>query len=124
MSLCVLVVDDEVHIRKILALKLGQRGAEVHEARDGLEALALLEGGLEPDVIVLDIMMPNLDGMTLLARLREDTRWSRLPVVMLSAVREPVDIAKVEALGVAAYVHKPFQTAALCETIERAAAAS
>ncbi|GIW72433.1 MAG: hypothetical protein KatS3mg102_1975 [Planctomycetota bacterium] len=117
----VLVVDDEAHIRRIIKLKLEDRGMRVEEARDGEQALAAIERAA-PDVLVLDIMMPKLDGISLLRQLRGDPRWAKLPVIMLTAVRERDDMAKADELGVFAYVRKPFRTDELCELVERAAA--
>lgn len=118
MSATVLVVDDEVHIRRIVSLKLRQRGHEVAEARDGRHALELLHGGLEPQCVVLDIMMPKLDGISLLEQLRAEPRWASLPVIVLSAVREDEERQRLEGLGIADYVHKPFDSRALCDRID------
>ena len=103
----VLVVDDAEAIRTYLANLLELKGYDVDTAEDGRRALALLEGGAGPDVIVLDVMMPGLDGIETLRRIREldeDT-----PVVMLSVVGKASTIVEAMKLGAADYLNKPFE---------------
>ena len=78
----VLIVDDAEGVRSFLADLLELRGYEVDTAEDGRRALALIEGGAAPDVVILDVMMDGLDGLQTLARLRESQ--PALPVLMLS----------------------------------------
>ncbi len=80
----VMVVDDAEGIRTYLANFLEVKGFNVDTAEDGRRALALLEGGAAPDVIVLDVMMPGLDGLETLARIRDFD--AEVPVIMLSVV--------------------------------------
>ncbi|MCF1503207.1 response regulator [Afifella sp. H1R] len=100
----ILIVDDEPQIRKFLRVALGAHGFEVFEAengRKGVEAVALKE----PDLVILDLGLPDIDGKEVITRLRE---WSNLPILVLS-VREGED-EKVAALDAGAndYVVKPF----------------
>ena len=101
----VLVVDDEPHMRDMLELGLDQHGFEVRCAQGGAAALALLRESWRPDVIVLDVLMPQIDGMSLIPMLRKVTE---APILMLSAKKEVPD--KIEALTAGAddYVGKPF----------------
>jgi len=110
----VAVVDDERRIRELLELSLRHHGFEVRSAADGQAALALVRDW-PPDIIVLDVMMPKIDGITLLPMLR---RITQAPVVMLSAKGELED--KVEGLGHGAddYVSKPFEISELVAHIE------
>lgn len=104
-----LVIDDEIQIRRLLRLALEARGYKVCEAENG--TLGLQEAAFQrPDVILLDLGLPDLDGLTVLSRLRE---WSEVPVLILS-VRDD-ETLKVAALenGADDYVTKPFGTAEL-----------
>jgi two-component system, NtrC family, response regulator AtoC len=103
----ILVVDDAEGIRSYLANLLELRGYEVDTAEDGRRALALLEGGAAPDVVLLDVMMPGLDGMETLDRIRAFDE--RLPVVMLSVVGKAHTIVEAMQRGAADYLNKPFQ---------------
>jgi DNA-binding response OmpR family regulator len=101
-----LVIDDEPDMRDMLELGLSQHGFEVRTAADGRAALALLaQSDWRPDAIVLDVLMPKLDGMTLLPMLR---RASEVPIVMLSAVKEVPDKIAALTAGADDYVGKPF----------------
>ena len=104
-----LIIDDEVQIRRLLRMALEAKGAKVHEAGTG--QVGLQEAAfIRPDVILLDLGLPDMDGLTVLHRLRE---WSDVPVLILS-VREQEDV-KVAAFesGADDYVTKPFGTAEL-----------
>jgi two-component system KDP operon response regulator KdpE len=105
----VLVIDDEVQIRRLLKISLEAAGYKVYEAANGQEGLAEA-AQRRPDVVVLDLGLPDMDGVTVLKRLRE---WSQVPVVVLS-VRDRED-DKVAALdnGADDYLTKPFGTAEL-----------
>jgi CheY-like chemotaxis protein len=116
----ILLVEDEPDLRKDLAFLLADEGYRVRTAADGAEALALLEGGARPAVILLDLMMPVMDGWETRARLRTTPALSNIPVVILSGVAN--DEAEIAALAVAAYVTKPMSVSRLCEIIDRALA--
>jgi len=103
----VLVVDDAESIRSVVASLLELRGYLVDTAEDGRRALELLEAGASPDVVLLDVMMPGMDGIETLARIRE--LYPRLPVVMLSVVARTTTIVEAMRLGAADYVNKPFE---------------
>ncbi|HSN13502.1 MAG TPA: response regulator [Anaeromyxobacteraceae bacterium] len=82
---CVLVVEDESELREMMALWLETRNYQVSEAADGLDAVELLEAGLSPDVILLDLAMPRMDGRTFLAGLRASPRHRHRRVIVASA---------------------------------------
>jgi len=103
----VLVVDDEPHIRRILQYLLEQEGYEVHLAGDGEEGLALLDA-VRPDLVLLDVMMPRLDGFAVLRSIRASLETSRLPVIMLTAKGESREKVKGLRGGANDYVTKPF----------------
>ncbi|MFK8185124.1 MAG: putative bifunctional diguanylate cyclase/phosphodiesterase [Phormidesmis sp.] len=105
---CVLIVDDTLTNRRILAKLLTQRGYTVYEARDGETALALAQTYL-PTVILLDIMMPGMDGYAVCAALRDIPETSNIPIIFLSALDAPFDKVQAFQRGAADYVTKPFQ---------------
>jgi len=113
----ILVVDDSEGIRGYLANLLELRGYEVDTVEDGRRALALLEGGAAPDVILLDVMMPGVDGVETLRRIRELD--ADVPVVMLSVVGKASTIVESMQLGAADYLNKPFEEEDLVLTLEK-----
>jgi diguanylate cyclase (GGDEF)-like protein len=103
----VLVVDDEKNILDIIKFNLEVEGYEVITSRDGEEALRLVQE-LRPDLILCDIMMPELDGLEVCRRLKADSRTNQIPVVMLSARTQAQDkVASIEA-GADDFITKPF----------------
>jgi diguanylate cyclase (GGDEF)-like protein len=103
----VLVVDDERNILDIIKFNLEVEGYEVIPTRDGEEALRLVQE-LRPDLILCDIMMPDLDGLEVCRRLKSDGRTNQIPVVMLSARTQAQDkVASIEA-GADDFITKPF----------------
>ena len=102
----ILVVDDEPAIIKLLRANLQGNGYGVLAAMDGAEALQTIEREL-PDLIILDIMMPKIDGFEVSRRLRE---WSQIPIIMLSARSDEVDKVKCLDTGADDYLSKPFGT--------------
>jgi two-component system response regulator AtoC len=113
----ILVVDDAEGIRTYLANCLELRGYEVDSAEDGARALALLEGGADPDVVLLDVMMPGIDGLETLERIIE--RAPSVPVVMLSVVGRAGTIVEAMQRGAADYLTKPFEEEELAATLEK-----
>ena len=101
----ILVVDDDQHIRELVAVFLRRAGFQVFEAGDGREALAMLDS-LSVDLAILDIMMPNMDGWDLCKELR---KHSDLPVLMLTAKGETSQKLRGFALGTDDYIVKPFE---------------
>lgn len=108
----ILIVDDEPSIAQILADFFSVEGYEVRAAAHGLEALACVTAAV-PDLILLDVMMPHLDGPGTLARLKDDPDWRTIPVVMMSAARPPNDLE-----GFTAFVEKPFDMDRLLELVD------
>jgi len=100
----VLVVDDDLAIIKFLRANLKAEGYETLTALDGNQALETVEREL-PDLVILDIMLPNIDGFELCQRFRE---WSQMPIIMLSARGDAEDKVKCLNLGADDYVSKPF----------------
>jgi DNA-binding response OmpR family regulator len=113
----VLVVDDEPSMRLLCSINLELAGFEVREAADGAEALVqALAGGL--DLVLLDVMMPDIGGHEVLRRLSEDERTRGLPVVFLSARTDRDDLRAGYELGAVDYVTKPFDPIALAARVD------
>lgn len=104
---CVLVCDDDPLLLDLLEFRLSTRGYNVIVAKDGQEALERIRDD-RPSAVVLDAMMPILDGYEVLRRLREEEATKDIPVVMLTARRQERDIVGALALGASDYVVKPF----------------
>jgi DNA-binding response OmpR family regulator len=113
----VLVVDDEDDIRHFLELVLRDRGYEVFVASGGEEGLARAQE-IRPDLILLDIMMPVLDGWEVLRRLKGQAETASLPVAVLSARTEAKDRARGIREGAVDYIGKPFTLQELLRRIE------
>jgi DNA-binding response OmpR family regulator len=100
----ILVVDDEATIREVVSRYLVREGFQVREAADGFEALDAIKED-PPDLIVLDLMLPGIDGLTLTQHLRQDRA---VPIIMLTAKGEPGDRIRGLDLGADDYITKPF----------------
>lgn len=118
MSARILIVDDEPNIVLSLEFLMEQAGFEVAVAGDGEAALAQL-AAFRPDLVLLDIMLPRLNGYEVCQRMRADPDWSRIKVVMLSAKGRELEVSKGLALGADAYVTKPFSTRELMTLVQR-----
>jgi DNA-binding response OmpR family regulator len=109
MSARILIVDDEPNIVLSLEFLMEQAGFEVAIAEDGEAALAQL-AAFRPDLVLLDIMLPVLNGYEVCQRIRAHPDWSGTKVVMLSAKGRELEVSKGLALGADAYVTKPFSS--------------
>ncbi|MFQ6096566.1 MAG: response regulator transcription factor [Armatimonadota bacterium] len=114
----ILVADDEPNTVKLITRILTREGHELLTAGDGAEALELLEKH-SPDLVILDVMMPTLDGFETLERIRKDPRHESLPVIMLTARRQPEDVSRGWATGADTYLTKPFSPLELTELVKR-----
>lgn len=114
----VLHVDDDENIRALTALAFDLTGGgEVRSAASGAEALEVLATGWRPDMILLDVMMPEMDGPGVLARLRELPAHRNTPVVFMTAQTQDHEIAGLMALGAAGVVIKPFDPMTLGQQV-------
>jgi CheY-like chemotaxis protein len=112
----VLVVDDDATIRKMVSRALGADYA-VYEAVDGLSALEILPRIPEPAVIVCDIMMPQIDGVTLVRELRKQPLLKGVPVIFLTAKSSPKDFVAGINAGARHYLTKPFSVKDLLDKV-------
>ena len=113
----ILIVDDEPNIVMTLEYTFKKSNYEVFIARDGQEALDILKTNF-PDVIILDIMMPMVDGFATLEQIRKDENLKHTKVLFLSAKNKESDIEKGMALGADAYMTKPFSIKKVVEKVE------
>ncbi|MDG4868106.1 Hpt domain-containing protein [Guyparkeria sp. 1SP6A2] len=114
----VLVVDDSLTVRKVTARTLERNNYDVVLARDGVEALGVLQDTL-PDLVLTDIEMPRMDGFELLGAIRNDRSSKDTPVIMISSRTGQKHRNRAEALGVSAYLGKPYTELDLIESIEQ-----
>jgi len=116
----VLVVDDTASIRFLIRTNLELAGFDVIEAEDGQDCLDVL-AGLEslPDVITMDMMMPRMDGVTAITRVRANPRFAGVGLVMVSTQSQQIDLNRAAAAGVDEYVTKPFDPDTLVATVRR-----
>jgi CheY-like chemotaxis protein len=114
----VLVIDDEPDVRWLLRLSLERVGHEVILAEDGLRGVAMAQRQ-RPDVIVLDLMMPVMDGYGVLEALGKDARTAALPVLVLTAKAIPEEEARVTGAGAKRFLTKPFDPDDLAGELER-----
>jgi DNA-binding response OmpR family regulator len=115
----ILVVDDDPVILRLLQVNFRLEGYDVLTASRGDDALRVAKQE-DPDVIVLDVMMPGIDGYEVCRQLKEDATTAAAPVVFLSARAQDADRDRGYALGVVAYVTKPFDPAHLVDVVRRA----
>jgi two-component system OmpR family response regulator len=119
----ILVVDDEAPIRDMLDLVLSLEGFEVYTAADGLSAIELAKS-LEPDVIVLDIMMPGLSGREVAELLRQAPQTADTPIIFCSALAASDDVWAGYQAGATSYVSKPFDNAVIIDEVLKSLAAA
>lgn len=113
----VLAVEDDHVIRGLLVVNLEMEGHEVLTAVDGRDALEVVAADL-PDVIVLDVMLPNVDGWQVAERLKSEPETSKIPIILLSARAMEADIQRGYDLGVEHYVTKPFDPIDLMQLVQ------
>ncbi len=116
MNPSVLIVDDEPMTRNLLRLMLERAGFAILEAEDGLKALEVVANA-SPDVLLLDVMMPNMDGITVCERLRAQAETAVLPIILLSARTSPEAVRMGLEAGANEYLGKPVSRNELISTI-------
>jgi chemosensory pili system protein ChpA (sensor histidine kinase/response regulator) len=112
-----LVVDDSITVRRVTQRLLERNGMRVITARDGMEAMSLLQEHT-PDVILLDIEMPRMDGYEVASQVRNDARLGDVPIIMITSRVGDKHRARAIELGVDDYLGKPYQESQLLDAIE------
>lgn len=113
----VLVIDDDPEVRKLISALLQRIGLQSILVKDGRTALTLLQEGLVPSLIILDLMMPKMDGFEVLAGIRENQNLLRIPVLILTAMADPEMIRRGLTAGADAYVAKPYIAHSLVDRV-------
>ena len=114
---CVLVVDDEPHIRRVLSSILGREGFDVITASDGAEGLEAVEAG-GVDLVILDLMMPGANGLEILSKIRTTPGRADTPVIILTAKGQDTDREAAFAGGADDFLTKPFSPIKLIARIQ------
>lgn len=112
----ILIADDELRLRKVVTLHLKKSGFEVTEANNGQQAVDIV-ADVSPDIIVLDIMMPEMDGLTACVKIREMSQFKDTPIILLTAKSSADDVKAGKNAGATEYITKPFSPKLLIETI-------
>ena len=113
----ILIVEDEESLLKLESILLATRGYRVKGVTDGLSALQEIETE-KPDLVLLDIMMPGIDGFEVCQRIKGNPLTSDIPVVMLTAKKSSADQARGLEVGADAYITKPFKSGKIVEIVE------
>ena len=114
----ILIVEDEESLLKLESILLTTKGYMVKGATTGPAALEAVAEE-PPDLILLDIMLPELDGFAVCEQIKQNPATRHIPVVLLTARKTPEDVARGEEVGADQYMTKPFKSAQVMETIER-----
>ncbi len=113
----VLIVDDEIHIVHVVAIKLRNNSYEVISAENGAQALKMVQEE-KPDIVVTDYQMPVMNGVEFIEKLRQDKATEHLPVILLTARGFAVSDEQKECLQISAFLSKPFSPKELLRSIE------
>jgi len=114
----ILIVEDEESLLKLESILLTSKGYEVRGVANGQAALEAIAEE-KPDLVLLDIMLPEIDGFEVCQRIKADPETRDLPVIMLTAKKSRDDMARGEKVGADWYITKPFKSAMVIETIQR-----
>lgn len=106
----ILIVDDDSFLLDMYAFKFSQHGFEVHTAGDGLQAIAKIKDGLNPEIILLDVIMPNMDGFEMLEKMNRENLSPASIKIVLSNESQQSDVDQGNALGVSGYIIKANST--------------
>lgn len=113
----VLLADDNSEFRLLIKIFLS-RNFIVEAAENGLEALDIIEKGFQPDIIISDLMMPDIDGLTMISQIKRNKRWAQIPVIMLSTIEKSALGVDFQRVGLDDFILKPFNPKDLILRIE------
>ena len=119
MTKSILIVDDSSSLRTVVKLALVRAGYEVHEAGDGEEGLAKLESVSKVNLIVSDVNMPNMDGITFVSKVKQHPRHKFTPVIMLTTEGQDAKKEQGRAAGAKAWIVKPFNPPQLLDAVSK-----
>jgi DNA-binding response OmpR family regulator len=118
-----MVVEDDADARRLVSTCLRRMGIVVHEVKNGADAAKLLDS-LTPDLVCLDLRLPDGNGLWVCEKIRASARLHDVPVLVISALAQPTDLEKAEAVGADHYLVKPFRAAALTASVRELMARS
>ncbi len=119
MSKKVLVVDDSAAIRQSITFVLQQGGYEVREAKDGLDGLSVLETMEQTDLIITDVNMPNLDGISFIRKVRENQKYKFTPIIVLTTESQGSKMNEGKEAGATGWIVKPFSSEKLLGVVKK-----
>lgn len=119
MAKSILIVDDSTSLRVVVKIALARAGYDVIEAGDGKQALSALDTAGKVNLIVSDVNMPNMDGLTFLAQVKQHPRHKFTPVIMLTTEGQESKIAQARASGAKAWLTKPFNPPQLLDAVSK-----
>ncbi|MES3009278.1 MAG: response regulator [Pseudomonadota bacterium] len=119
MAKTILIVDDSSSLRTVVKLALVRAGYEVHEAGDGVEGLSKLDSVSKVNLIVSDVNMPNMDGITFVSRVKQHPRHKFTPVIMLTTEGQDAKKEQGRAAGAKAWIVKPFNPPQLLDAVSK-----
>ena len=114
----IITIDDDPVVRTLIKKTFSSLGFEVITAADGFEGLQAIENN-QPDIIFLDIMMPIIDGLEVLKRIKATPKIAKIPVIMFTAIAEGHMIAESSKIGAEDYIIKPFQSSVLIQKVKK-----
>ena len=115
----ILVVEDDDNIAELLCFLLEREAEEIVRAEDGMKAQEIIETSPPPNLVLLDVMLPYVDGFQLLEQIRRKEAWRDVPVLMLTSKSLEKDIVRALDAGANDYIVKPFQPAELLARVKR-----
>jgi DNA-binding response OmpR family regulator len=115
----ILIVEDELHIQRLIKLVLERHGHSVDVATSGEDGLKVLSETPNYDLVILDILMPKVDGLQVLAAIKKQEKTKHIPVVMLTALAQENVVLQGIKLGAKDYIRKPFHPSELIERISK-----
>ncbi len=117
----ILIVDDDISVVRLLRISLKRIGYHVRSALNGMEALKEVKNS-KPDAIILDVLMPEVDGLSLLEKFKSESHTEDIPVILLTVRKDQNDIKAGYDLGADYYITKPFKVENIIDTVRRATA--
>jgi DNA-binding response OmpR family regulator len=118
-TLGALVVEDDNSISHLLVFMLERQGFKVHLCEDGRAAQKYIEANTPPDIVILDVSLPFVDGFSLIRIIRDRSAWATTPIIMLTAQAQRQDVAKALRAGANDYLLKPFHPAELLSRVQK-----
>jgi DNA-binding response OmpR family regulator len=115
----IMIIEDDRIISGLLQHILARRGYQIHVALDGRMAIAMIEEIEPPHLILLDVMLPFVDGFELLKQIRSKPNWTELPIIMLTSKAQEKNIVRALEAGANDYIVKPFQPEELVARVRR-----